>query len=57
MKASEYGIKNLKRILPNLPEWCKEEADRYDNLEEMYGQLVGQFSRYMGHVTKNVGGV
>ena len=57
MKASDYGIRNLKRILPNLPEWCREEADRYENLEEMYGQLVGQFSRYMGHVTKNVGGV
>jgi hypothetical protein len=57
VKASEYGIKNLKRILPNLPEWCKEEADRYDNLEEMYQQLVGQWGRYMGHVVKNVGGV
>jgi len=57
MKASDYGIKNLKRILPNLPEWCREEADRYENLAEMYQQLVGQFSRYMGHVTKNVGGV
>jgi hypothetical protein len=57
VKASEYGIKNLKRILPNLPEWCKEEADQYDNLEEMYGQVVTQFNRYMGHVTKNVGGV
>jgi len=57
MKASEYGIKNLKRILPSLPEWTKEEADRYDNLEEMYGQLVGQFSRYMGHVSRNIGGV
>ncbi|HMH21199.1 MAG TPA: zinc-dependent metalloprotease [Puia sp.] len=57
MKAGEYGIKNLKRILPSLPEWSKEEADTYDNLEEMYGQLVGQFGRYMGHVTKNVGGI
>ncbi|HLZ87729.1 MAG TPA: zinc-dependent metalloprotease, partial [Puia sp.] len=57
MKASEYGIKNLKRILPNLPEWCREEADHYDNLEEMYQQVVGQFGRYMGHVVKNVGGV
>ena len=57
VKASEYGIKNLKRILPMLPEWTREEADQYDNLEEMYGQLVGQFGRYMGHVTKNVGGV
>ena len=57
MKASEYGIRNLKRILPSLPEWCREEADRYENLDEMYGSLVGQFARYMGHVTKNVGGV
>jgi Met-zincin/Domain of unknown function (DUF5117)/Domain of unknown function (DUF5118) len=57
MKASDYGIRNLKRILPNLPEWTREEADRYENLEEMYEQLVSQFGRYMGHVTKNVGGV
>lgn len=57
MKASDYGIKNLKRILPNLPEWTKEEADHYENLDEMYKELVIQFGRYMGHVTKNVGGV
>ncbi len=40
-----------------LPEWTREEGDKYDNLEEMYRELVGQFSRYMGHVLKNVGGV
>ena len=57
MKASGYGIMNLKRIIVQLPEWTKEEADKYDNLRDMYGALVGQFSRYMGHVTKNVGGV
>jgi hypothetical protein len=57
MLASEYGIKNLKRILANLPEWTKEEGDRYENLSQMYGQVVGQFSRYMGHVLRNVGGI
>lgn len=57
VKASEYGIKNLQRIVKNLPEWTKEEADVYDNLETMYGQVVSQFRRYIGHVTKNVGGV
>jgi hypothetical protein len=57
MLASEYGIKNLKRIIVNLPEWTKEEGDRYENLSDMYGQVVGQFSRYMGHVLRNVGGV
>ena len=57
MKASEYGIKNLKRIIVKLPEWTKEDADKYDNLRDMYVQLLGQYSRYMGHVLKNVGGI
>jgi len=57
MLASEYGIKNLKRIIVNLSEWTKEEGDRYENLSQMYGQVVGQFSRYMGHVLRNVGGI
>jgi len=57
VKASEYGIKNLKRILIELPQWTKEEADRYDNLEDMYIKLIGQFGRYMNHVAKNIGGI
>jgi hypothetical protein len=57
MKASEYGIKNLKRILPNLLEWSKEKGEDYSELEGLYNSLVGQFRRYMGHVTKNVGGI
>ena len=57
VKASEYGIKNLKRILPQIPEWTKEEADHYENLNDIYTQVLGQFNRYMGHVLTNVGGV
>ncbi|MEN9599251.1 MAG: hypothetical protein RL596_1570 [Bacteroidota bacterium] len=57
VKASEYGIINLKRVIKGLPEWTKEEADQYDNIENMYGELLGQFRRYMGHVLTNVGGV
>lgn len=57
VKASEYGILNLKKIIVQLPSWTKEEADTYENLEDMYIQLVGQFSRYMNHVSKNVGGI
>lgn len=56
MRASEYGIKNLKRIVTNLPEWTKEEGDRYANLAQMYGQVVSQFNRYLGHVVRNIGG-
>ena len=57
VKASMYGIKNLKRILPNLEEWTSEDGENYDELSTMYGQLLSQFNRYMGHVTANVGGV
>ena len=56
MKASEYGIKNLKRIVTNLPEWTKEEGNNYSNLAQMYGQVVSQFNRYLGHVVRNIGG-
>ena len=55
MKASEYGIKNLQRILPNLPQWTREPNETYENLEGIYRQLTTQFGRYMGHVSKNVG--
>jgi hypothetical protein len=57
MIASAYGIKNLQRILPNLAAWSKEEASDYDEVAETYNNVVNQYRRYMGHVTKWVGGV
>ncbi len=57
VKASEYGIANLKRIMPNLVEWTTENGETYDELEYMYNQVLGQFRRYMGHVANNIGGV
>ena len=57
MLASEYGIKNLQRIVPNLIEWTGEEGKEFENLDELYGNVVGQFRRYIGHVVGNIGGV
>jgi len=57
IKASDYGIKNLKRIVPNLIKWTSKDGETYGDLSEMYGHVVGQFSRYMGHVRTNIGGV
>tara|TARA_X000000950_G_scaffold115879_1_gene145535 strand:- start:199 stop:2631 length:2433 start_codon:yes stop_codon:yes gene_type:complete len=57
IKASNYGIENLKRIIPNLINWTTEDGKDYEDLKYMYGQVASQFSRYMGHVTTNVGGV
>ena len=57
IKASTYGIANLKRIVPNLIDWTSEKGKNYDDLKTMYGHVVSQFSRYMGHVSSNLGGV
>jgi hypothetical protein len=57
MKASEYGIKNLKRIEPHLLDWTRESHEGYTKAGDMYKELVGQYGRYMGHVLKNIGGV
>ncbi len=57
VKASMYGIKNLQRIVPNLIQWSKEENKDYEGLGHLYDQVTGQFSRYMGHVSRNVSGI
>lgn len=57
VKASEYGIANLKRIMPKLMEWTTKDGETYTELGYMYGQVLGQFGRYMGHVTNNIGGI
>ena len=57
MKAGELGIANLKRITSHLIEWTDRDGADYDQLQELYNNVIGQWSRYMGHVTKNVGGV
>ena len=55
VKASEYGIKNLKRIIQQLPTWTHQENDQYEDLNEMYKAVCDQFNRYVNHVMKNIG--
>ena len=57
IKASAYGIANLKRIVPNLIEWTAEDGKDYDDLQDLYNQVLSQYNRYMGHAAANIGGV
>jgi hypothetical protein len=57
MKASTYGIANLKRILPNLEKWTYQKNENYGDVAELYSEVINQFYRYMGHVTTNIGGM
>ena len=53
--ASDYGIKNLKRVVPNLVTWTYEPGDMYDQLKTMHKAVVRQFGLYLYHVVKNIG--
>lgn len=57
VKASSYGLANLKIIAPNLANWTATSGDGYGDLEELYGELIGVWSRYANHVVTNIGGV
>lgn len=57
MLVSLYGIKNLKRIVPQILTWSYEPNKSYAGAGEIYSGVVSQFNRYLGHVTKNVAGI
>ncbi|SDR75247.1 zinc-dependent metalloprotease [Winogradskyella sediminis] len=57
IKASTYGLKNLKIVAKNLPKWTSDQTDNYEDLEELYGELLSVWSRYIGHVVTHIGGV
>ncbi|MFL2564246.1 MAG: zinc-dependent metalloprotease [Parvicellaceae bacterium] len=57
IKASLYGIENLKKIVPNLNKWTYNEGEDFQELEDLYAQIFNQYNRYMGHVIANIGGV
>ncbi len=56
IKASDYGIANLKVILDELINWTAEDAKDYGDLNELYSQIAIQWNRYIGHVVAHVGG-
>ena len=57
MRASEYGLANLQVITDNLIEWIEREGEDFSHLDELYSNVIGQWARYMGHVTAYIGGV
>ncbi|MFB6099288.1 MAG: zinc-dependent metalloprotease, partial [Salinibacter sp.] len=55
--AGSLGVENLKRIVPNLVEWTREDGANYEELEELYGSVVNQWEQYLNHAARHVGGV
>ena len=57
MQASTYGMMNLSKVVPNLLDWTTTDGENYDDTREIYGEVLGQWRRFVGHVITNVGGV
>ncbi|MEP1086809.1 MAG: zinc-dependent metalloprotease, partial [Algoriphagus sp.] len=57
VKASTYALANLKIVAKNLDEWTATPGEDYTDLEELYGELFGVWSRFANHVVTNIGGV
>lgn len=57
IKASNYGISNLKIVGENLVDWTTKDGETYEDLDELYGEFIGVWSRYIGHVIPLIGGV
>ncbi len=55
--ASEYGMKNLKRVSENILKWTYEDGKSYINTGKLYYQTIGQWDLYSNHVLANIGGI
>src|SRR5690606_31811042 len=56
VKSTTLALKNLRRVMQMMLPAAEQPGQNYDLLRELYGQAVGQWGRYMGHVAAVVGG-
>lgn len=56
MKADEYGMANLKRVMANIEIWTAQPDGQYDHLRDIYNGALAQYRRYIGHVQRWIGG-
>lgn len=56
MRANEYGMKNLKRVMANIEQWTAQPDGQYDHLKDIYDGVLSQYRRYCGHVQRYIAG-
>lgn len=56
MKATDYGLKNLKIVAQNLVNWIAKPNENYEDLSELHDEMLGVYNRYINHVVTNIGG-
>lgn len=57
LKAGTLGIENIKRAVNNLFDAVYKEGDSFEQLGDVYNDVLGQWGLEMGHVASITGGV
>ena len=57
VKSSNYGLNNLKIVAKNLETWTTKDGQSYNDLKELYLEMLSVYSRYIFHVIRIIGGV
>lgn len=59
VKSARLGIENLKRIMPNLVEWTRNNkaGQNYDEAANLYSAIIYQWNLFHYHVMANIGGI
>ncbi len=57
MLAGTYGLRNLKRIMPQIIDWTTAAGDDYYKAGKLYMAVIGQWHTYAEHVLNNIGGI
>ena len=52
MKANEYGLKNLRRVMQNIEKWTAQPDGEYEHLNEIHRAARAQYQRYVNHVQR-----
>lgn len=57
--SASYGVKNLKRIVPNLMTWSAPSGKQHtwEDVSDLYEAIISQWDLYLYHVLANVGGM
>jgi hypothetical protein len=56
VRSTELALRNLERVANSLLRVAERPGEDYSILNELYGNTVQQWGRYMGHVAAVVGG-
>lgn len=57
VKAGQYGLANLKRLVPQISTWASNDGEDYTQAGKLFMATIYQWQTYAEHVMANIGGL